>query len=684
MKSFVFTILVLSLLSCQTDSYTPGTETGEEHDQRMEWWREARFGMFIHWGLYAVPAGEWGDSKDHAEWIRTTAQIPLETYDQFVGQFNPIHFDATEWVQMAKAAGMKYIVITSKHHDGFGLWDSRQTDFDIMSTPFRRDVLKELAAACEQEGIRLCFYHSIMDWHHPDYLPRRGWETNRSDEGADFDDYVSYMKRQLKELLTNYGPIGVLWFDGEWEKTWNSTYGTDLYHYVRSLQPDIIINNRVSVGRSGMEGLTGEGEFGGDFGTPEQTIPATGLPGVDWETCMTMNDHWGYNRADKNFKSTEDLIQKLADIASKGGNFLLNIGPTADGVFPQESMDRLRDIGTWMKGNGEAIYGTLASPFKVLDWGRCTQKPMAESTRLYLHVFDYPSDGILRVPGLGNEAIRSFVLDDPNQEELKLSRELGAVIVQLPPSPPNPINTVVVLDIVGEPVVYEPPFFSTDSKSFTNFLEVGIDKNEETSEIRYSMDGNPPNQDSPIYKDKILVEATTTITAACFLNGSPISDTCSQTFTKVTPKPGRNLPGLRPGLKYNYYEGDWTTIPDYNGMTPKKQGVADNFDLAAKEDEENFSIDYQGFIQIPQDGVYKFYLSSDDGSLLQIDEELLINNDGLHSRTEVSAEVALGAGLHAIRISFFEKTGGNMLRLEWSSQNMEKQIISGELLSHIR
>lgn len=300
-------------------------ESKADRDARMRWWQEARFGLFIHWGLYAVPAGEWKSTTDHGEWIRTTAQIPLEEYDKFVHQFNPAKFNPDEWVRIAKDAGMKYIVITSKHHDGFCLFDSKYTDFDVTSTPFKRDIMKELSEACRKQGIKMCWYHSIMDWHHPDYLPRREWEKDRSTEGADFDRYVQHMKNQLKELVTNYGEIGVLWFDGEWESTWNTKYGRDLYNYVRNLQPNIIINNRVGAGRSGMEGFTKEGEFSSDFGTPEQEIPATGLPGVDWETCMTMNDHWGYNSHDQNWKSAKDLIQMLADIASKGGNFLLNV-----------------------------------------------------------------------------------------------------------------------------------------------------------------------------------------------------------------------------------------------------------------------------------------------------------------------------------------------------------------------
>ncbi len=423
-------------------------ETREQKDARMQWWRDARFGMFIHWGLYAVPAGEWKGRTDHAEWIRETAQIPIDEYDKFVGQFNPVNYNPDEWVRLAKEAGMKYIVITSKHHDGFCLWDSKQTDYDIMSTPYKQDILRKLADACSRQGIQLCFYHSIMDWHHPDYLPRRGWEASaRTAEGADFSRYIAYMKNQLAELVGNFGPH-VLWFDGEWENTWTHEMGRDLYNYVRGLKPDIIINNRVDKGRQGMQGMTGKGDFRGDFGTPEQEIPHQGIPGVDWESCMTMNDHWGWNKNDKNWKSGQDLIHKLIDIASKGGNFLLNIGPRADGTFPDESVARLKEIGRWMAANSPSIYGTTASSFKRLAWGRCTKKVGPSGVTLYLHVFDRPNDGQLLVPGLRNTVSRASFLAG-NQAITTEAVEDG-LLLRLPKQAMDPVATVIVLEIGGE------------------------------------------------------------------------------------------------------------------------------------------------------------------------------------------------------------------------------------------
>lgn len=278
------TVLLLLNITCKNKEV-------KEID-RIDWWREARLGLFIHWGLYSIPEGKWNGKTDHEVWIRKSAQIPLGKYNEFVSQFNPEKFNADQWVTMAKDAGMKYIVITSKHHDGFCLFDSKETDFDIMSTPFKRDILKELSDACAKQQITLCFYYSILDWHHPDYLPRMEWETDRPTKDADFEKYVTYMKNQLTELLAGYGKIGVLWFDGEWESVWTHERGRDLYKYLRKLRPDLIINNRVDKGRRDNAGMTIDSSFYGDFGTPEQEIPSIGLPGVDWESCMTMNDHW--------------------------------------------------------------------------------------------------------------------------------------------------------------------------------------------------------------------------------------------------------------------------------------------------------------------------------------------------------------------------------------------------------
>jgi alpha-L-fucosidase len=428
-----------------------GEETAAEHDARMKWWREARFGMFIHWGLYAVPAGEYkGQRSTHiGEWIMEWANIPRADYEKFAPQFNPVKFNAAEWVHTAKEAGMRYIVITSKHHDGFSMFDSRVSKYNIAdATPYGRDPMLRLAAEAARQGLKFCFYYSIMDWHHPSQYvdapgkdPTAGNGVTKMRPGAK-DEYVKYMKEQLRELIVGYNPA-VLWFDGEWVDWWTEADGTDLYNYVRSLKPDIIVNNRVGKGRKGMEGLNkGDQKYVGDFGTPEQQIPPAGLAGIDWESCMTMNDTWGYKSYDDNWKSTETIIRNLVDIASKGGNYLLNVGPTAQGLIPEPSVERLAGVGKWMKVNGDAIYGTSAGPFaKQLAFGRATSK----AGRIYLHVFAWPSGGKLAVPTWGSVVKKAYLLASPNTA-LKFDQSPERVVIDVPSKAPDPIASVVVIE----------------------------------------------------------------------------------------------------------------------------------------------------------------------------------------------------------------------------------------------
>lgn len=668
----LLTSIATFLLFIQTTYAQP-----PKRDDRMDWWRDARFGLFIHWGLYAIPAGEWNGNTNYGEWIRNNAQIPLATYDKFVPQFNPVKFNADEWVRLAKDAGMKYIVITSKHHDGFAIFDSKQTDFDVMSTPFRRDILKELAEACKKEDIQLCFYHSIMDWHHPDYLPRRTWEKDRPADGANFDNYVAYMKNQLKELLTNYGKIGVLWFDGEWESTWNHERGKDLYNYIRSLQPSIIINNRVDVGREGMQGLTKEGGYVGDFGTPEQEIPATGIPGKDWESCMTMNNNWGYNSHDNNWKSSEDLIQKLIDIASKGGNFLLNVGPTAEGVFPQPSIDRLKAMGAWMKLNSESIYETSASPFKQLSWGRCTQKTISGGTRLYLHIFQWPSNNKLVVPGLGSEVVKAFSLAD--KKNLNGESAGGNYVIDLAGVQKQDYATVIAIDIKGTPVVYIEPEVKAESEIFTDQLTVSFKTEIPGAVIRYTVDGTEPTKASFVASTPIIINNTAAIKAKCFIGDNPVSASSSARFEKVVPAPAKKLQGLKAGLRYSIYEGKWTQLPDFSKLKPVSSGTTTGFDISAKKGKEEYGYVFDGVIDIPADGIYTFYISSDDGSRLLIDNTT-IDNDGLHGMVEKSASLALAKGYHFIKVLFFESSGGDDLDIQWKVPAMVRSPLAGAVL----
>jgi alpha-L-fucosidase len=401
--------------------------------QRTEWFRQAKFGMFIHWGIYSVPAGEWKNGKDHAEWIMLTGKIPSAEYEKFATQFNPVKFNAQEWVQLAKDAGMKYLVITSKHHDGFSMFDSKLTDYDIMqATPFGRDPMKELASACNLAGLKFCFYHSVVDWHHPEFpakYSQSGWHGNPNPD-ADLEKYVAYMKGQVRELLSNYGPIGIMWFDGggsfDRQPMADLVHAREIIDMIHQVQPMCIVNDRL--------GLPA------DYGTPEQEIPGQ-APKKLFEVCMTLNDHWGYNKYDDHWKSPETVIRNLADIAGKGGNYLLNVGPTAEGTIPEGSVRTLREVGKWMSVNGESIYGTTASPLAQTPWGRCTAKP----DKLYLHVFNWPSDGRLLMPGLRSKVAKAYLLAAKDQP-CQVTQADEQVTVSVPQKAPDAIDSVVVLE----------------------------------------------------------------------------------------------------------------------------------------------------------------------------------------------------------------------------------------------
>ncbi len=435
------------------------TETPAQRDARMAWWRDARFGMFIHWGLYSIPAGTWKGKQipSIGEWIMNRGSIPVADYKALASQFNPTGFNAHDIVALAKSAGMKYIVITTKHHDGFAMFDSKADPFNIVAaTPFHRDPIRELAEECQKQGVKLGFYYSQdQDWTAPGGaayktgnhdLPSHHWDP------AQDGDFATYLHTkaipQLKELLTNYGDFpATIWFDTPTPDMTPALAGEIVT--LLNQHPNLIWNNRLG------------GGYKGDTDTPEQYIPAHGYPGRDWEACMTMNDTWGYKSYDKNFKSTQTLLRNLIDIASKGGNYLLNIGPDSKGVVPPEEVTRLHQVGKWLDVNGAAIYGTQPTLFGpeagsfsttekdkdgkpkfIPSWNwRSTTTP----DKIYIEIFTWPT-GAFHLQNVPRTVASAYLLADPEHKPLKVTASGGGVDVQLPAKALDPIATVLVLN----------------------------------------------------------------------------------------------------------------------------------------------------------------------------------------------------------------------------------------------
>ncbi|QEF97980.1 Alpha-L-fucosidase [Stieleria maiorica] len=438
-RVLIMLMLLCSGFACQDHAFAQQyAETQDDQNTCIAWWRDAKFGMFVHWGVYSVVGGQYKGQElpNSAEWMMARGKIPISEYEQYAKQFNPVDFDADEFVGLAKQAGMKYLVITAKHHDGFAMFDSKATEYNVVDfSPFGRDIMKELAEACQRQGIKFGFYYSqAQDWHHPGGF---GNSWDKSIQRISSDQYVREKAvPEVRQLLTEYGPIGIFWWDtprAMSEQAFNSL------HSLTKLQPDVLTNDRL-----------GE-NFPGDYKTFERNIPRQAPAAKDWEVCMPISGSWGYKKSDTKFKSTRTLIQNLADIASKGGNYLLNVSPTGKGTLLPQATDRLRQIGQWMQTNGESIYGTTASPIGKPDWGRCTAKVSPDGTALYLHVFDWPSDQILEVRGLANQVLSATLLGEGQSVTTEVTDD--GIRVRLPEQPTDEFNSVIKLVVDGAPKV---------------------------------------------------------------------------------------------------------------------------------------------------------------------------------------------------------------------------------------
>lgn len=446
--SFLFLILCFVCIG-----FTPvfGQTTGiRPVNRKLEQFGQDKFGMFIHWGPYAQLGGTYKGQKQggNAEWIMLSGHIPSSEYEEVCKNWNPSKFNAEEWVNLAKEAGMKYLVFTTKHHDGFCMFKSKFTDYNLVDyTPFGRDVTKELSEACRKNNIKLGLYYSLADWHHPEFPVQYSMGPNfhgNPNPNADISKYADYQLAQIRELMSNYGPVSVAWFDGGGSYKNVDRYqlikGDSMVSLIRSLQPNCLINDRIGGGK-------------GDYGTPEQSIPGT-IQQQAFETCMTMNDTWGFRSYDHNWKSTKDLLLKLVDIVHKGGNFLLNVGPNGTGKIPKESVIRLKEMGRWLSIYGEAVYGTNNSLFEAFTWGRSSTKLLPDgNSAIYLFIEEWPFDGKLEINGIQNFVSSVHLLSPEGEMQLKSNNAKNILRISLPKAAPDRFISVVRINLKGLPEV---------------------------------------------------------------------------------------------------------------------------------------------------------------------------------------------------------------------------------------
>ena len=444
MKRFFLFMMLCSIIAHGSIAQT-AQEKPVGNEQKIEEWKDARFGMFIHWGPVTLRGTEIGWSRG--------SQVPVEEYDNLYKEFNPVNFNADEWVSVAKAAGMKYIVLTTKHHDGFCLWDTRQTDHNIMNTPFKRDVVKELAEACKKQGIEFGTYYSTCDWYHPDFpLTSPGGKTVR--ETSNLDAYTTYLKKQVGELLLNYGPLYVLWFDVP--QKFDAVRGQGVIDFAHQIQPDIIINNRTGAK--------------GDFDTPEQRVG--GFQNTrPWETCMTIADQWAWKPNDK-VKSLEQCLQSLVRSAGGDGNLLFNIGPMLDGKIEPLQIERLKEMGQWLEKHGNAIYGTRGGPFKPTDWGVSTRK----GNTIFLHILKWNGNSPkITVPDFGMKITNCRLVDGGTIKLTQPKDGKGSYCIEFSGKDLQPINTIIELEVDGNAMDIEPMEISSESLSYAKKVNASTD-----------------------------------------------------------------------------------------------------------------------------------------------------------------------------------------------------------------
>jgi alpha-L-fucosidase len=647
-----FCALTISLLTPAV--YSDSAASGRP--DRLEWFLNDKFGMFIHWGVYSDPAGEWKGRRggNYSEWIMNDARIPAEEYArEIAAKFNPVDFEAEEWVSLAKNAGMKYIVITAKHHDGFAMYHSRVSPYNIVDfTPFKRDPMKELAAACRKHGIRLCFYYSqTKDWHHPD---AEGNHWDYPDTSS--KNFTRYLEEkcipQLRELLANYGPIGLIWFDTPGQISLEqSRYLTDLVH---ELQPECLVNGRVGHGQGDYK------EMGDNY------LPKPGERIDDaWETSATMNHSYGYKKIDDDWKSTTRLIHSLIAVVCRGGNYLLNVGPTGKGVIQKESVERLRGIGEWLKVNGEAIYDTR--PWKIdLENENVAFTTSADGKYLYVICTEWPGEKLRLetvrlkkgspVTMLGYETGPLNWKQNANYLQIDIPKEIQQ-------EGQRPCRHAWVFKTQAMASVPQPemrPAAGVFNQS-NIFVEIVPPDN---AEVFYTIDGSRPTSESRRYSGPLTLNRSTKVRARCYRKDHGLSRIVENDY-RIGFFNALDLSDvdLKNGLHARHYQGVWNWLPNFNALSPTSTSVVQSFKVP---NADGFGIVYSGYILLPEDGRYDFALRSDDGSRLSINGFEIVDNDGCHGvGSPKTGHLYARKGFHAIEIEYFENHGGQDLDVHY-------------------
>ncbi len=456
MKSIVFYLLLV--IPVFTFSQWGGGEKYPQlkpHKESLENLKKLRFGIFMHWGP-SVMRGTSGWARGNHPYD-FAPRIPINEYDSLYLQFNPVLFHAEDWVSTIKGSGAKYYVITAKHHDGFCIWDSEYSDYDMMSTPYKRDIMKELSEECYKQGILFGTYYSICDWSHPEYPGRYGGDP-RPVENSDMEKYMTFMKNQLNELIEKY-KTNILWFDGYWEGPWTHERGMELYKYLRDEKDDLLVNNRVDRKRASKDGKTNPEKYAGDYMTPEQEVGEFEIDYL-WESCITISDGW-YYKPHGRLKSLTELIEILVQTVGGGGNLLLNVGPMADGRIEMFQQKRLLEIGKWLENNGESIYGTEGGPFMPNEYTSSTRK----GNKIYIHVLDWPEDTLI-IPHIDQKITKSYIL---NGEEFNIQYNDEELLIAIPEKHRKTLNTILVFetDEIVKNIGVKPPVTFKDLKTIT-------------------------------------------------------------------------------------------------------------------------------------------------------------------------------------------------------------------------